>query len=325
MSDFWQRLWLLLLTLFNRIENHTKREPAEPHNPVQDVQRQVEQAQQEAKLLEEDIQTAQEADAFPVPWQLPLLRSIADGYPKHTVSANRETFYKTYGRPMKVKDKALAIYPKTKAHVEEDLPGTWNHNKPRLYMMTAMVPRFRMWLQTLVLLGLLHTIKTIGCFNTRRIQFKGKGAPWSFHASAAAIDVNDAHNKARHAQDDAPLPMPFSKEWVALYPKGLDFWTVCSLKMLGFEWGGDWGRHKWMYLVFRYGVGYDLRALARNLPDNALGRYFCDEAVAEWRTCTYTDPMHAQFAHERKRSGQMPWDDDEAFYPEDDNFEELFA
>jgi hypothetical protein len=56
----------------------------------------------------------------------------------------------------------------------------------------------------------------------------------------AAVDINPADNKARSFRRGR-APVPWSPEWMRIWPKGVDREFVEAMESAGWTWGGAWG------------------------------------------------------------------------------------
>lgn len=88
----------------------------------------------------------------------------------------------------------------------------------------------------------------VGGYNFRRMRHdtperaKAEGRPLrplSRHAWGAAVDV-DADNNAAREFPAGGTPLPWSPEWRAVWPRGLEPWFVLAMESVGFRWGGRW-------------------------------------------------------------------------------------
>lgn len=88
----------------------------------------------------------------------------------------------------------------------------------------------------------------VGGFNFRRMRHdtperaKAEGRPLrplSRHSWGAAVDI-DADNNAAKEFAAGRTPVPWSAEWTAVWPRGLQPWFVEAMESVGFRWGGRW-------------------------------------------------------------------------------------
>lgn len=187
--------------------------------------------------------------------------------------ANLASIIHYYGRPPKAgKGFGFKDVPKAKMVIEKNLPGHWNGGTGRLYMHSLVAGPFRRVLQEADEAGLLLGVRKIGCYNHRHKQHNPR-LGLSYHAWGIAFDIDPSKNRSRRKD----IPMPFSKQWLAAYPMGIDRELVMLFKRAGFTWGGDWGWDAWEELP----SGYD----QNNYP----------EMLKLWeKACKYSDPMHLE-------------------------------
>lgn len=122
--------------------------------------------------------------------------------------------------------------------VARALPGRWNKGSGRLYIHKLAEPHLRAALNACAVAGVLCELKTLGCYNRRRIRGRD-GGPWSYHASGVAVDLNHATNPARYLETGTPEP--FGDAWRMLWPTGLSAELVACWEGAGWTWGGRWG------------------------------------------------------------------------------------
>lgn len=185
------------------------------------------------------------------------------------------------GRPPKSAESEYPGVAKAPMTIAE-FPGDWNNGKPRLYLLKDFQPYLHEALVRCEKLGVLESIKRIGCYNHRKIRHNVKNG-YSPHAWGAAVDID---HKQNFAVSKGYRPMPFSKQWLSVYPAGLSWPVVRAFLSVGLTWGGCWHRTKWIDCVQELGVGYD--------EQEAMEKY--KAAYNEWQTDPYVDPMHFEYS-----------------------------
>lgn len=85
--------------------------------------------------------------------------------------------------------------------------------------------------------GYIHREGTYGW--VFRHQRHDPARPLSRHAWGIANDVNPDDNQA-HEFAPGKTPIPWSPEWVSIWPRGVPRGVVDAFKSCGFAWGGDW-------------------------------------------------------------------------------------
>ena len=194
-------------------------------------------------------------------------------------------FAKVYGRPPQSARSEFPGMKKCKMNWPwkgEPLPGKWNGGNTVLYCAKMFEPYLREALRRCEEFGVIDYFERIGCYNHRKIRHK-KSNPYSLHAWGAAVDINAGDNKSISQKRGAKkIPMPFSRRWLGYYEKGQPYLLVRAFLSVGLTWGGCWHRKKWIEVVEGLGVGYSELEAEAKYP----------EAVKEWRSMTYCDPMH---------------------------------
>lgn len=314
-----QQIWYAILWVFGQIRNYDV-EPKDDLILSPKEEREESQERQESTCSKEEIEPTEKEDQpkepapkEPGPSAGPkgVLLEPFDGPLDYIPKARygKHGMYSVYGRPPK--EKSNKEFPKARMTIEEDLPGIWNNSSGRLYVLSYMGPYLRESLRRCGILGVLSYFVQMGSYNHRRIRHQD-GAPFSTHAWGAAVDFNTRDNRPRYRSPSwkdvernklqgpipearyGPIPPPFSRGWNKLWPKGVPYLAVLAFKSVGFEWGGDWGRHGWQKLVEAFGDNYDESTLDRQVP-------WIHEALTEWETITFIDPMHMQLKWERDR------------------------
>jgi hypothetical protein len=84
-----------------------------------------------------------------------------------------------------------------------------------------------------------YKIKKIGTHNFRHIRFD-PSRPLSYHSWAIALDINSDDNMPHHFGTHENKPKPWSAEWKAIWPNGLDEPFVRAMMSCGWRWGGWW-------------------------------------------------------------------------------------
>jgi len=199
--------------------------------------------------------------------------------PLKAIPRNRTEVYEIYGRAEKDTNSAHKTFPKAKMTIAENLPGSWNNNKPRLYMLGFMEDYLREALSRCKRLDVLDYITRMGCYNHRHIQYDSS-MPLSYHSWGAAVDINSDDNGLIYFSKK-PIGPPFSKQWYAVYPKSVPFALVKAFQSVGFTWGGDFNaaNESWTENVWKSGDRYDAGDDPSKWPK-------------WWTSKRYTDPMH---------------------------------
>jgi hypothetical protein len=83
-----------------------------------------------------------------------------------------------------------------------------------------------------------YEIARFGGFVFRHIRHD-PDRPLSYHSWGIAFDVDADLNFSRRFSKGAS-PKPWSPEWMAIWPRGVDEEFVNALASCGFRWGGDW-------------------------------------------------------------------------------------
>jgi len=199
---------------------------------------------------------------------------VFDG-PLKRFPSNRSEVYEMYGRAPKDSNPAHKKWPRAKMMIAKNLPGNWNHESHRLYVLAFIEPYLREALSRCEMLNVLNAINTLGCYNHRNIRHR-KNGPLSYHSWGAAVDINSRQNKALHRSRKQLAP-PFSKQYLDVYPNHIPFKLVRAFKSVGFSWGGDWGHDDWLVLVDDEGIGWDADKI---------------KWPSDWKDVSYYDPMH---------------------------------
>lgn len=190
---------------------------------------------------------------------------------------NRTEVYQIYGRPVKEDNPAHNMYPKAVMITANNLPGSWNNNSHKLYMLGLAESYLREALSRCEQMHVLDYITSMGCYNHRHIRFDSS-QPLSYHSWGMAVDLNPADNALLY-KTKIKIGPPFSKQWFKVYPKSVPYELVMAFNSVGFTWGGDWAKQTWKNAVLANGVGYDAGEDPSKWP-------------ADWQGITYTDPMH---------------------------------
>ena len=83
-----------------------------------------------------------------------------------------------------------------------------------------------------------YTVRRAGGYVFRHIRGDTK-RPLSLHAFGIAFDVDADVNYAKYL-DHENLPVPWSPQWMAIWPKGVDKAFVDAMASCGWSWGGAW-------------------------------------------------------------------------------------
>jgi hypothetical protein len=315
----WMKIWYLILRILGKIQNHTTNPEDELTPSLEELHEEALEKQDEAL---EDRRIATEAPEVVEPpppsldkeiGVLSILKESFDG-PLSTIPLTRygaRGVYTIYGRAPE--ETTNTQYPKAKMLIATGLPGRWNNSSGRLYVLAFMEPYLREALRRCGVLGVLEYFDKLGAYVHRQVRFD-ESAPLSLHSWGCAVDFNTSDNIVRYLSPTwknasrvvipgpslvaryGPIPPPYSKIWKSLWPKGVPYKAVLAFKSVGFEWGGDWGRSKWEKLVEVYGEGYEE-------SDLDYSQSWVKEAVDEWKTISFIDPMHVQLKWERDRPG----------------------
>jgi len=341
----WQSVWHFILKIFGKIENN-------PKLPVHDVAVLPEGIAIEV-LPEEEIPHSTILDAiqpkvtlpepeppgWPDVWEVidEIVERPFDG-PLHDIPSRRQTrvtklssggqsiehgVYDIFGRPSKEpKTNSNKQYRTTRQKVHENLPGTWNNGKPRLYMEESAGQHLREALgrakdleeRLSILLEKPHlvisSILKMGAYSYRHIS-RDPSKPLSNHSWSIAVDIDSASNRGvRYGQkwqrriqkdgksiwinatpfsaDRGPVNeiLPYSQQYFEVFPNSVPFELVMCFKSVGFSWGGDWGRAGWQKVVNRFGVKFDQTDL-----EVKQSKVFQD-AMTEWDDFRFFDGMH---------------------------------
>jgi len=200
------------------------------------------------------------------------------------IPSNRTELYALYGRAPKEK-KHLA-FPKCRMTTVKKLPGNWNNGSGKLHVAEYVAPYLQEALRRVDTVAGLVEVDRMGSYCHRHIRHD-ESRPLSYHSWGAAIDIDPHKNKSKYRAKTwsdnmkcGPIPPPFSKEWMELWPNGVSYGMVRIFKSCGFTWGGDWGHGDWESCVQEFGVGYESPSVG--------------QCVRDWKKVSYTDPMHFQ-------------------------------
>jgi hypothetical protein len=83
-----------------------------------------------------------------------------------------------------------------------------------------------------------YVVVRAGGFNFRHIR-KDPRRALSLHSWGIAFDLDAKVNYARYL-DPKNLPVPWSPEWMKIWPKGVDKAFVDAMASCGWSWGGAW-------------------------------------------------------------------------------------
>jgi len=83
-----------------------------------------------------------------------------------------------------------------------------------------------------------YEIVRFGGFVFRHVQYNSKN-PLSYHSWGIAFDVDADRNYAKTFAAGTK-PVPWSPEWMKIWPSGVDQAFVHALASCGFTWGGSW-------------------------------------------------------------------------------------
>lgn len=85
-----------------------------------------------------------------------------------------------------------------------------------------------------------YEIERAGCYVFRHQRFDPR-RPLSYHSFGIAIDFDAGRNAAKTFTKDT-LPKPWSPEWLAIWPRGVDRAFVDAMASCGWSWGGWWNK-----------------------------------------------------------------------------------
>ena len=88
------------------------------------------------------------------------------------------------------------------------------------------------------LIGSNYVIERFGGYNFRHIRYDAT-RPLSYHSWGIAFDV-DADRNYAETFTKGSAPEPWSSEWMAIWPDGVDRGFVEAMNSCGFKWGGNW-------------------------------------------------------------------------------------
>ncbi len=83
-----------------------------------------------------------------------------------------------------------------------------------------------------------YEIERFGGFVFRH-QRHDSSQPLSYHSWGICFDVNSSDNGAK-SYKAGEAPVPWSAEWMRIWPKGVDEAFVLAMESCGFSWGGRW-------------------------------------------------------------------------------------
>lgn len=152
--------------------------------------------------------------------------------PLKAIPSGRREAIAAYGNPAGRNGELDRDWERRSMVLVRDLPGV-----PKLYVHRLVAPYLREALRRCREIGVLPSIRRIGCFNFRH-QRHNPLLPLSYHASGAAADLNAEDNRARYF--DGEPPECWSARWRDIWPLGLGQDLVWCFESVGFEWGGRW-------------------------------------------------------------------------------------
>jgi hypothetical protein len=110
----------------------------------------------------------------------------------------------------------------------------------KLYVHEQAAPYLVDALRRCIEAGVEDEIRSLGCYNHRRIRHShDPAAPFSYHAFAAAVDINPRENRLKWPTK--PIES-FGLRWRWHWPRGLSRTLVECWEAAGWTWGGRWTR-----------------------------------------------------------------------------------
>jgi hypothetical protein len=174
---------------------------------------------------------------LPVPEPKPLPWKPWDG-PLTEQPKNRAQVYEMFGNPGTTRvssvwyvENIVEVYG---ANALPGVPGKWY-----VKIQKDVEPYAREGLRR-VSLSSPYKIERCGGFVFRHSQYNDS-LPLSYHAFGLALDFDSYKNGARRFEPGTN-PEPWSPEWLAIWPHGVDEQFVLAMESCGWHWGGRWTR-----------------------------------------------------------------------------------